>query len=344
MPKTPPLIIPVQVDASGVDKGLSNINSRLKKGVSGGGGVGGGGGTAGGFGTGGGSSITGVGVIGAQVASSSILGNAFARGMIGGSNNRVREDALRRAEAAQARVAVLDRRIKEVSTAEGRDRWMAENARQGRGMMNPDIYLKELKDKRAAAAANRRAALGTAARLSVSQMAKGGAAGLGRAVGNLIPAAARPALAAAGVAGAAIGAPLALGYGGMRYNEALMGSDFAELKGSTNWGVLRAAQLRQLAAQKGRGTLAQNFMLGAEKGLGPFTGGGLSTIGNIASYGANATARGLGRMLDRPISGTAENILRLGAFAFGSVMDIGAGAFYGDQYYRDRAATYIGLD
>jgi hypothetical protein len=49
--KTPPLVIPVVIDSTGVDKGLSNVGSRLRRGVSGTGAGGGAGG--GGFGTGG---------------------------------------------------------------------------------------------------------------------------------------------------------------------------------------------------------------------------------------------------------------------------------------------------
>ena len=48
--KTPPLVIPVVIDSTGVDKGLSNVGSRLRRGVSG---TGAGGGSGGGFGAGG---------------------------------------------------------------------------------------------------------------------------------------------------------------------------------------------------------------------------------------------------------------------------------------------------
>lgn len=48
--KTPPLVIPVVIDSTGVDKGLSNVGSRLRRGVSG---TGSGGGAGGGFGAGG---------------------------------------------------------------------------------------------------------------------------------------------------------------------------------------------------------------------------------------------------------------------------------------------------
>jgi hypothetical protein len=48
--KTPPLVIPVVIDSTGVDRGLSNVNNRLRRGVSG---TGAGGGGGGGFGSGG---------------------------------------------------------------------------------------------------------------------------------------------------------------------------------------------------------------------------------------------------------------------------------------------------
>jgi len=50
--KTPPLVIPVVIDSTGVDRGLNNVNNRLRRGV--GGGMGGGGG---GFGSGGGAAL-----------------------------------------------------------------------------------------------------------------------------------------------------------------------------------------------------------------------------------------------------------------------------------------------
>lgn len=50
MSKTPPLVIPVVIDSSGVNRGLNNVNSRLRKGV-------GGGASGGGFGSGGGDAI-----------------------------------------------------------------------------------------------------------------------------------------------------------------------------------------------------------------------------------------------------------------------------------------------
>lgn len=70
MPKTPPVVIPVIVDASGVDRGLADANRRLRygargSGVGGGRGFGTGGGGAGGGGQGGGG---GSGIIGSAIA------------------------------------------------------------------------------------------------------------------------------------------------------------------------------------------------------------------------------------------------------------------------------------
>jgi hypothetical protein len=48
--KTPPLVIPVVIDGTGVNRGLNNVNSRLRKGVSGGA-------SGGGFGSGGGDAL-----------------------------------------------------------------------------------------------------------------------------------------------------------------------------------------------------------------------------------------------------------------------------------------------
>jgi hypothetical protein len=50
MSKTPPLVIPVVIDGTGVNRGLNNVNSRLRKGVSGGA-------SGGGFGSGGGDAL-----------------------------------------------------------------------------------------------------------------------------------------------------------------------------------------------------------------------------------------------------------------------------------------------
>jgi hypothetical protein len=50
MSKTPPLVIPVVIDGTGVNRGLNNVNSRLRKGVSGGA-------SGAGFGSGGGDAL-----------------------------------------------------------------------------------------------------------------------------------------------------------------------------------------------------------------------------------------------------------------------------------------------
>ena len=75
--KTPPLVIPVVVDASGVQQGLNNVNNRLRTGVAGGsaGGAGGGG-----FGSGGGASVAAAAVgaaVGAYGSSGSLSGNRY---------------------------------------------------------------------------------------------------------------------------------------------------------------------------------------------------------------------------------------------------------------------------
>lgn len=61
--KTPPLVIPVVVDASGVQQGLNNVNNRLRNGVSG---AAAGGAATGGFGSGGGGAVAGA-LVGAAV-------------------------------------------------------------------------------------------------------------------------------------------------------------------------------------------------------------------------------------------------------------------------------------
>ena len=151
-----------------------------------------------------------------------------------------------------------------------------------------------------------------------------------------------------------VAGPIALGAAGMAYNAALMGNDFEGFKGSTNYGRMRAAQLAQFQAQRGKGGIVENFLLGGEQGYfgGTAGGGQLRDIGNYASYVANATARGAGRMLARPITGTAENAVRLVSWSIGAVADIGnylnyslgGGATSADARYRDKVQAYIGLN
>jgi len=84
--KTPPLVIPVVIDSTGVDRGLNNVNNRLRRGV--GGGMGGGGG---GFGSGGGAALAVAAAAGGLGA-----GAALARGggVVGGTTPMVKARGL----------------------------------------------------------------------------------------------------------------------------------------------------------------------------------------------------------------------------------------------------------
>lgn len=89
--KTPPLVIPVVVDASGVQQGLNNVNNRLRKGVAGGaaGSAGGGG-----FGSGGGDATSAL-AVGAAVG-------AFGRGGDGNGGGSPQSSFRARQNAAHA--------------------------------------------------------------------------------------------------------------------------------------------------------------------------------------------------------------------------------------------------
>jgi len=326
MAKTPPLVIPVIVDASGVNSGLSNINRRLS------GARGNAGSDNGNFGSGGALALGAAAGFAARGGSRLYASRSAEFGMSYANNarlaKRVGTEALRdfnkstplgwllqqRADASAAKARGISQEVGELNRANANILNRATQAARGGRVVDPafgaDVYeanrLRAERLERRVGALRRRTRMfaGAATKASTAISVAGRAIGYG----------AGAAAGALGSVGLALGAG-ALGYGAFRYGRNLAESDFPELVGSPDYGKLRKAQLRDFARYRGRGTLAQNFSLGAESGWGISEGGGVANISDALSFGLEQTARGLGRMASRPISGTIENFIRLVAWA-----------------------------
>lgn len=364
--KTPPLVIPVVVDTSGVDGNLQNLNQRLRRG--GGGGVGGGGGIggtgAGGFGSGGNNSLLSSAVAGAAAGRASRRGFNKALTYTSGRDPQIAAMGYEE-RLSYARQSMMGRIYQRMANfaANREASYARDNAALNRGRARYGQSTWNAADHAAADAATarnqlnkeywnkKRDAWNIASTTATTNMYKRMAARsdmLANAPKTI------PKMIKGLAANPLISGPIALGTAAIGYNAALMSNEFEGFKGSTNFGLMRAAQLAQFQAQRGKGGIMENFLLGGEQGyLGGTVGGGqLRSIGNIASFVANAGARGAGRMLARPITGTSENVMRLVSWSAGAIADIGnylnfslgGGATSADARYRDKVQAYIGLN
>jgi len=315
MAKTPPLVIPVVVDASGVNSGLNNINRRLS-GVRGNAGS-----DNGNFGTGGGAATAAV--VGALAARRAANLTSTGYGFSYAANAQLAKQAPGTIQAfnrstpfgwlLQSRADALRERAKEIhrgAPSQAQINVMENMTRNRRpGALSADAkwrmmdLIERSRTRRAEAMALGNKLWKKSARYAGYATAVSSIPGsIGRGIGM-----------AAGALGS-LGTGLTVGglaYGALRYGRNLENDNLQELVGSPNYGVLRRAQLREFSRYRGQGTLAQNFMLGAESGWGISEGGGLGNISYGMSYGMNEISKGLGRMASRPISGTIENIIRI---------------------------------
>lgn len=305
MAKLPSLIVPVTIDSSGVDRGISNVNNKLRRG-SGRFGVGGGG-----FGTGGGNgstSITGM-LVGSAVAGIGGYG-AYKLGQFRDSNDKkligrhLRED-IRRSKIMENMATNLDKRKAYVygnySRAYGKDiKDTVSDGVDGLGLEQSELL--SFLDRR-------QSRLRSIVSRGMYKSKLGALGPLGEIAGKLSPMALK-----FGIAGAAVGA---LGRKMSTFDQDVAGMS---LKGFRGGDMMQLMAMRARAKANIRGDGMSNFMLGTRERWGkPLGTGDQSFVESFMRGGGDIitknTPTSLGRIAEAPISGTIETIFRAAMYA-----------------------------
>lgn len=289
--KTPPLVIPVVIDGSGVDKGLNNVTNRLRRG--GGGGVSGGGG----FGSGGGSALGVAAAAGFGAAGAA----AFARGGGGGYTPQSKASGMsdfRQRQQAQSAEFLRNQNRGKWSYGKGFDAY-------ARGMLGNFEYdpvserqeaISGAHNRVSRAAANRERIRAAATRRKFGRMLGpvGRAAGAAGEMASGIGSAAMTAKGMLGAAGIGVSA-FAAGKGAVNFLSTM--SDIADPEsaiGSPFYGRLRQTT-NYFAQQPKRLGLGQGIIAGANM-MG--TQGGLNKLGAKTQAGIENIGLSLGMMLE----------------------------------------------
>lgn len=303
--KTPPLVIPVVVDTTGVTRGINDVDRKLRYGRRGGSGGGGGGG----FGTGGNSS-NGVGIAGgiaAGAAAGAIAGAGFRE--VGRPN----PNSYFRANVVNARGEVLrSLQFRDPSKSIGRRSFgkfaaqnLSELARET-GLTGEELsahhakMIEQYNQRRAAFKERYFEYKNRAVRRAGYNLGSQVGSAMGRFAGL------------AGVAAVGVGA-MELGRGMVNFEENMLSLDRSRYKGSEDFGRLR--QMQERARQNRRGEWMAEFMLGANQFAGPEGGLVENVMRTGGQFLGSDLPRGLGRMTERPLSGTLENLFRMAMYA-----------------------------
>jgi hypothetical protein len=298
--KTPPLVIPVVVDTTGVTRGINDVDRKLRYGRRGGSG----GGSGGGFGTGGNAS-NGVGLAGG------IAAGAVAGAVAGGGFREVDRPNPNKyfsVRAMSAKGEILRSfQFRDPSQSIGRRsfgkfaaRNLSELSRET-GLTGEELsahhakMIEQYNQRREAFKEKYFEYKNRAVRRAGYNLGSQVGGAIGRFAGL------------AGVAAVGVGA-MQLGRGMVNFEEDMLSLDRSRYKGSEDFGRLR--QMQERARQNRRGEWMSEFMLGANQ-FAPE--GGL--VENVMRSGGQFLGadlpRGLGRMAERPISGTLENLFRM---------------------------------
>ena len=321
MGKTSPIVIPVTVDTTGVDRGMSNVRSRL--------GRGGGRGTGGGFGTGGNNSNgvgqggSGGGAISAAVAGA-VAGRAVAGRRGGGGGSFVSEMSMRR--EFYRKLDVRQSMFDPTSSADAGSRYLELELAKNRLKANSEARARARRQERLTfegyatqrrevldrLEARRQAKLDRAkedffrGKLGLREAAKYGLSRLG------VPefAAGRIAMGATGataLGGLGIGAAIVGGAAASRFQQAQYQrfSNFQSYEGTPYYGIARRAAM---GYDKSAGISWYDKMMMREKEAGGAVSGFFESVGGAFSSAAEAFGSFLGGAKFEPPKAWSANV------------------------------------